>query len=134
MRIELPSKQADGTQNWVEVREPDDFMAGELMAIHSAQKITSGPNGETVYAPKEMEDDAASAFLGPAITAWSFPSPIPSQVNVAAADKVIGRAMKGRDFSVLKRKVRPLIDELEGADWEDPKELSPSSPESSSTS
>lgn len=123
MRITLSSKQADGTQNWVEVREPDDFLAEELMAIHRAVRITTTPGGESSYSPREMEDDAANSFLGNAITAWSFPSPIPSQINVAAPDKVIGKAMKGKDWSVLKRKVRPLIDELEGSEDEDPKEL-----------
>lgn len=123
MRITLPSKQADGTQNWVEVREPDDFLAEELMAIHRAVRISSGANGETSYSPREMEDDQANSFLGAGITAWSFPVPIPIQVNVAAPDRVIGKAMKGKDWSVLKRKVKPLIDELEGSEDEDPKEL-----------
>ena len=61
-----------------------------------------------------MDDDQVNAFLGFAITAWSFPSPIPSQVNVAAADKVIGRAMKAKDWSSLRKQARPLIEELEG--------------------
>ena len=123
MRITLPSKQADGTPNWVEVRDPDDFLAEELMAIHRAVRITSTAGGESSYSPREMEDDQANSFLGAAITAWSFASPVPSQVNVAAPDRVIGRTMKGKDWSVLKRKVRPLIDELEGTEDEDPKEL-----------
>jgi len=134
MRITLPSMQADGeSHNWVEVRDPDDFLAEELFAIHRAVRLTSGGAGETSYSPREMEDDSVNAFLGAAITAWSFPVPIPSQVNVAAADKVIGRAMRGKDWGVLRRKVRPLMDELEGAEDEDPKALPIASPESSST-
>jgi hypothetical protein len=129
MRITLPSKQADETSNWVEVRSPDDFLAEELFAIHRAARL---PTGEGTFSPREMEDDQANAFLGSAITAWSFPSPIPSQMNMAAADKVVGRAMKAKDWSVLRRKVLPLIAELEGSGDEDPKLPEPSSAESSS--
>ena len=121
-RIELPSMQADGAaHNWVDVANPDDLMAETLFAIHRAVKIVSGAGGDTSYSPREMEDDSVNAFLSFAITGWSFPSPIPSQANMAAADKVIGRAMSGKDWSSLRRQVRPLMDELEGLDNEDPK-------------
>jgi hypothetical protein len=53
---------------------------------------------------------------------------------MAAPDKVIGRAMKARDWSSLRRQVKPLIDQLEGDEREDPKALPTSSPASSSTS
>ena len=123
-RIELPSKQADGTQNWVEVSNPDDLTAETLFAMHRAVKITSGAGGDTSYSPREMEDDSINAFLSKAITAWSFPSPIPSQMNMAAADVVIGRTMKAKDWSSLKNQVKPLMDELEGVEREDdPKPL-----------
>ena len=122
-RFELPSKQADGTQNWVEVADPDDMMAETLFAVHKAVRISSGADGGTSYSPREMEDDQVNAYLGFAITAWSFPSPIPAQANMAAADVVIGRAMKGKDWSSLRKQVRPLMDELEGAEREDPKPL-----------
>ena len=119
-RIELPSKQTDGTANWVEVASPDDLMAETLMAIHRAVRITSGANGETSYSPREMEDDQAAAFLGFAITGWSFPVPIPSQNSFVAADKACGKAMTGKDWSSLKIQVKPLMDELEGV-GDDPK-------------
>ena len=123
-RFDLPSKQADGTSsNWVEVAKPDDMLAETLFAIHRAVRISSGAGGETTYRPREMEDDSVNAFLGHAITAWSFPSPIPSQMNAAPADKVIGRTMSGKDWSSLRRQVRPLMDELEGIENEDPKAL-----------
>ena len=122
-RIELPSKQADGTAHWVDVADPDDLTAETLFAIHRAVRISSGAGGETTYSPREMEDDSVNAFLSKAITAWSFPSPIPSQMNVAAADVVIGRTMKAKDWSSLKNQVKPLMDELEGAERESPKEL-----------
>lgn len=120
-RFELPSKQADGTFNWVEVADPDDMMAETLFAVHKAVRISSGADGGTSYSPREMEDDQVNAYLGFAITAWSFPSPVPAQANMAAADVVIGRAMKGKDWSSLRKQVRPLMDELEGVDRDDPK-------------
>ena len=120
MRITLKSKQEDGSPNWVEVREPDDFWAGEVMAIHRAVRITNSSTGETSYSPQEMEDDRANAFLAVAITAWSFTDkPIPSQVNVAPADVILGKSLKGPDWGRLKRKVQPLIAQLEGADDDD---------------
>ena len=119
-RIELPSKQADGTQNWVEVADPDDVTAETLFAIHRAVRISSGADGETTYSPREMEDDSANAFLGFAVTGWSFPAPIPSQNNLVAADRAIGKVMKAKDWSSLKNQVKPLMDELEGV-GDDPK-------------
>jgi hypothetical protein len=130
-RIELVSKQDDGSPHYVDVRDPDDFLAEDLFAIHRAVRV---PSGEGTFSPRELEDDQANAFLGRAITAWSFPSPIPSQANMAAADVVIGRAMRAKDWAVLRNKTRPLIDELEGAEREDPKERQISLPASSSTS
>ena len=127
MRITLPSKQADGSEhNWVDVKTADDFLAADLFAMHRAVRIVNDPTGKTSYSPSEMADDRVNAFLGAAITAWSFPGPIPSQANVAAADVIIGRAMKARDWAVLRNKVVPLMDELEGAESEAPKETGPS--------
>jgi hypothetical protein len=129
-KITLPSQKADGTQNYVVVREPDDFLAEELFAIHRAVRVPTG--GET-YSPGELNDDAVNAFLGAAITEWSYDAPVPREMNVAAPDKVIGKVMKGKDWGVLRRKVKPLMDELEGSEDEDPKALPAASPGSSST-
>jgi hypothetical protein len=119
-RFDLPSKQPDGTTpNWVEVASPDTLLAETLFAIHAAVRISSGAGGETSYSPRAMEDDSVNAFLGKAITGWSFPAPIPAQNGVVAADVAIGRVMTGKDWSWLKNQVRPLIDELEGAERED---------------
>ena len=122
-RFDLPSKQSDGSPNWVEVADPDSMMAETLFAIHRAVRIASSPSGETSYSPREMDDDSVNAFLSKAITGWSFPAPIPAQANMAAADVVIGRTMTGKDWSSLRKQVRPLMDELEGAEQESPKPL-----------
>ena len=120
-RVTLPSKQASGDQNWVDMKSPDDFMAADLFVLHRAVRIKSGPGGETDYSPAEMADDRINAFLGASITAWSFPVAIPSQMGVAAADVVIGRTMRAKDWAVLRRAAQPLIDELEGEGLPDPK-------------
>ena len=120
-RVTLPSLQADETPNWVDLKSPDDFMAADLFALHRAVKIRSEAGGETEYSPAEMADDRVNAFLGSAVTAWSFPSPIPSQVSVAGADVVIGRVMRAKDWAALRRAALPLMDELEGEDRPDPK-------------
>jgi hypothetical protein len=120
-RVELPSRQADETPNWVDLKSPDDFMAADLFALHRAVKIRNNASGETEYSPAEMADDRVNAFLGFAVTAWSFPSPIPSQNGVAAADVVIGRTMKARDWAALRKAALPLMDELEGEDRPGPK-------------
>ena len=111
--------------NYVDIRDADEFTAEELFAMHAAVQVTAG---RARYSPQELEDDRVNAFLGAAISAWSFPAPIPAQNGVVAADKAIGRAMKARDWGVLRRKATPVLEELEGF-GEDPKE-----PESSSSS
>jgi hypothetical protein len=113
-RVELPSKQADGTPNFVDLKSPDDFMACDLFAIHRAVRVKSSANGDTEYSAQEWADDRVNAFLASAITGWSFPAPIPAQTTVAAADVVIGRVMRAKDWAALRRAAQPLMDELEG--------------------
>ena len=125
MRIELPSKGADGNPNWIDLRDADEFTAEELFAMHRAVRVKPGAAS---YSPRELEDDQVNAFLATAITAWSFPAPIPAQNGVVAADVAIGRVMKARDWGVLRRKATPVMEELEGFGAEDPKEPESSSP------
>lgn len=120
-RVTLPSKQADGEPNWVDLKSPDDFMAADLFALHRAVRIKQSAAGDFDFSPQEQGDDRVNAFLGTAITAWSFPSPIPSQMGVAAADVVIGRVMRAKDWAVLRKAAQPLMDELEGEGMPDPK-------------
>lgn len=118
-RVTLPSKQADGSPNYVDLKSPDDFMAADLFAMHAAVKIRPGPQGE--YSPAEAADDRVNSFLTASITGWSFPVPIPSQNGVAAGDVVIGRAMRAKDWAALRKAAVPLMDELEGEGLPDPK-------------
>ena len=117
-RVTLPSLQADQTSNWVDLKESDDFMAADLFALHKAVRISANA---PEYSPAELADDRVNAYLGFAVTGWSFPTPIPSQANVAAADVVIGRAMKAKDWAALRKAALPLMDELEGEGQPDPK-------------
>lgn len=119
-RVTLPSKQSGSTDNnWIDLKSPDDFMAADLFAMHAAVKVKPGPQGE--YSPAEVADDRVNAYLATAITAWSFPVPVPSQVGVAAPDVVIGRAMRAKDWAALRKAAQPLMDELEGEGLPDPK-------------
>ena len=120
-RVELPSKQADGQPNFVDLKEPDDFMAADLFAIHRAVRVKSSATGETEYSAQEWADDRVNAFLASAITGWSFPVPVPAQMNVAAADVIIGKTMRAKDWAALRKAVQPLMDELEGLEQDDPK-------------
>lgn len=121
-RVTLPSLQADGeSNNYVDLKSPDDFMAADLFALHAAVKIKNNSDGSSEYSPAEMSDDRVNAFLGSAITGWSFPAPIPAQNGVVAADVAIGRVMKAKDWAALRKAALPLIDELEGESQPDPK-------------
>lgn len=111
-RVTLPSG------NTVDLKDPDDWMAADLFALHRAVRISQNAPD---YSPNELADDRTNAFLGASITAWSFPGPIPAAANVAAADVVIGRTMRAKDWAALRKAAQPLIDELEGEGLPDPK-------------
>jgi len=111
-RVTLPSG------NTVDLKSPDDFMAADLFTLHRAVRISQNAPD---YSPSELADDRVNAFLGASITAWSFPSPVPSQMNVAAADVVIGKTLRAKDWAALRKAVQPLMDELEGEGLPEPK-------------
>lgn len=123
MRTELPSKQADGTQNWVEYR--DSLMAIDKFAVDEVATVLVGDGGNKVSA-LAMRNDMRNALLGRIISAWSFPVPIPRDNNFQAADVVIGNAMNLKDYGVLAKAIEPLMDEIEGRDQPDPKKQSDS--------
>jgi hypothetical protein len=126
MRVDLPSKQPDGTPSWVELADLDELMGEDLLIIHRAVRIKTGTGGEMEYSPREMDDDRANAFLGRTITAWSFPAPIPSQNGLVAADVAISRVMNLRDYAALLGKARKLLAEIDALEAQDPKSLSAS--------
>ena len=123
MRVDMPSKQADGTPNWVEYR--DNLMAIDKFAVDEVATITMGDAGNKVSA-LAMRNDMRNALLGRIITGWSYPVPIPSQNNFQAADLVIGNALNLKDYAALARAVEPLMDEIEGKELPDPKPSSAS--------
>jgi len=118
MRADMPSKQADGTYNWVEYR--DSLMAIDKFAVDEVATVTMGDGGNKVSA-LAMRNDMRNALLGRIISAWSYPVPIPRDNNFQAADIVIGNAMNLRDYAALAKAVEPLMDEIEGRDLPDPK-------------
>jgi len=120
-RVTLPSKQADGSPNWVDLKDPDDWMAADLFAIHKAVRIRQNANGDMDFSNQEMADDRVNAFLGSAITGWSFPSPTPAQMNAAAADVVLGKTLRAKEWATLRLAALPLISELEGDGLPEPK-------------
>jgi hypothetical protein len=119
MRVELPSKQADGSPNWVDLR--DKLRPSDGWIADDAAKITSKGDGETVFSPATMENDRRNALLGRLITAWSFPVPIPSQNSFQAADVVIDGAMDFEDYAVLAEAVQPVVDKISGKGRPNPK-------------
>ena len=118
MRIDLPSKMADGTHNWVEYR--DKLMAIDKFAVDEVATIVMGDAGNKVSA-LAMRNDMRNALLGRIITAWSYPVPVPKDNNFQAADIVIGNAMDLKDYAALAKAVEPLMDEIEGKELPDPK-------------
>ena len=90
-------------------------MAADLFAIHRAVRVTSTRHrGDGVSAPRSGPTTGSMRFLGAAITGVVVPVPIPAQMNVAAADVVIGKTMRAKDWAALRSEAQPLIDELEG--------------------
>jgi|SRR5712664_3371848 len=121
MRVDLPSKTADGTPNWVEYR--DSLMAMDKFAVDEVATVVMGEGGNKVSA-LAMRNDMRNALLGRIISAWSYPVPIPRDNNFQAADIVIGNALNLKDYAALAKAVEPMMEEIEGRDLPDPKTLS----------
>jgi hypothetical protein len=122
MRVELPSQQADGAPNWVEIRT--DLKVRDRLAVQAVAKVQIGEEGNSV-SMMEMENDMRNALLGRIITGWSFPYPIPSQNSFVAADVAIGD-MDLDDYAVLEQAVQPFMEKISGrARSADPKKQPP---------
>lgn len=118
MRIDLPSRQPDGTPNWIEYR--DRLMSGDRFAVQEVAKVEIGENGgRTSFLA--MQNDMRNALLGMIITAWSFPVPVPSQNSFSAADVVLGGVLDLDDYAALEQAVEPLMEKISGRTAPDPK-------------
>lgn len=124
MRVELQSKQADGSPNWVEIRE--QLKALDRFAVQEVASIDVAGDGKSRANFYAMANDMRNALLGRIITGWSFPVPIPSQNSFQAADVVIGEVLDLDDYAELEKAVEPLMDKISGRELPDPKKQSPS--------
>jgi hypothetical protein len=122
-RIELASKQADGTPNWVEIRT--ELKARDRFAVQDVSVVTT-EDGKSRASFLGLQNDMRNALLGRIITSWSFPVPVPSQNHFQAADVVIGDVMDLEDYTVLENEVEPLMDLISGRSLPDPKKPSSS--------
>jgi hypothetical protein len=118
MRVDLVSKQADGTPHWVEFR--DQLMALDKFEVDEAATVTVG-DGANKVSMLAMQNDMRNALLGRIITAWSFPAPIPSANGFQAADKAIGSVLSLKDYRELVKAVKPLMDDISDQEDSDPK-------------
>ena len=118
-RIDLPSKQADGTPNWVEYR--DRLMALDRFEVQDAVSMEVGGDKGRSRVSLGMQNDLRNALLGRIITDWSFDQPVPAKNDFAAADKVIGSVLDLEDYAVLEAAVEPLMDLIGGRRQPDPK-------------
>jgi hypothetical protein len=117
-RIELPSMLDAENHNWVCIRT--NLKASDRFEVQKVAKMTiTGEANLAAYL--EMENDMRNALLGRIITDWSYPVPIPSKNDFAAADRVIGDVMDLDDYSVLEQAVDPLMAKISGRVTRDPK-------------
>ncbi len=121
-RIEMPSKQADGSSNWIEYRE--DLRVKDRLAVQEVAKVQISEDGNSV-SMMAMENDMRNALLGRIITGWSYPFPIPANNSFVAADVAIGD-MDLDDYAALEAAVQPFMDKISGrAKTADPKKQLP---------
>ena len=110
MRIDLPSKQGDGSPSWVEVRE--NLTVQDRIAANSALsfRFEPGPDGTEVRTMTGGSDDRMRiALLGRIITAWSFPGvPVPSS-NIASPDDLISSVLDLDDYEAVCDAIAPLF-------------------------
>jgi len=116
-RIELPSLQADGSHNWVDIRT--ELKVRDRFAVQEVAMIQLKEDHNAVSF-LTMQNDQRNALLGRIITAWSFQFPIPGQNSFQAADVVIGD-MDLDDYAELEKAVQPLMDKISGRGAPDPK-------------
>ncbi len=116
-RIDLPSKQPDGSPNWVEYR--DQLGVQDRIAANSAVKFTFEPTsdgkGERRVVTGGNDERMKVALAARLITAWSFPGiPVPSQ-NIADPEELF-QSMLGLDnWDAVAEAIDPLFQRILGA-------------------
>ena len=124
MRIELVSRQSDGSPVWIECRE--DIKGGDIFAVRKASKVPLGDDGR----PSEMsfqglEDDQLIALAHRVVTGWSFQVPVPGSVEGMESDL---SDFSGPDLKKFRAGMKPLLDMVKSDDDQpDPKQPSDSS-------
>lgn len=117
MRVELVTKQDDGTPHWIDIRT--DLKVKDRLAVQEAAKVEVGADSNSTSF-LAMANDMRNALLGRIITDWSLPFAIPAKNSFAAADVVLGD-MDLDDYSVLEEAVQPLMEKISGRRETDPK-------------
>lgn len=117
MRVELVTKQDDGTPHWVDIRT--DLKVKDRLAVQEAAKVEVGADSNSTSF-LAMANDMRNALLGRIITGWSLPFAIPANNSFAAADVVLGD-MDLDDYSVLEEAVQPFMEKIAGRRETDPK-------------
>jgi hypothetical protein len=114
-RTDLPSKQPDGSPNWVEWS--DRWMSGTRFHVKAAveYRTSANPDGSGVVQVSDGANDDRQrlALWAQQITAWSFADqgiPIPSQN--AGGPEIIWTVLDGPDFVALAEATQPLLDEV----------------------
>jgi hypothetical protein len=126
VRVELPSRQPDGTPNWIDIRET--IKGGDIFAVHEANIVKLDDNGRaTEISFQKAEDDQLIALAQRVITGWSFQVPLPA--GFAAAKSVLSD-LEGPDLKKFRAAVRPLLDQVKNDDQPDPKPSQDNSPSS----
>lgn len=113
-RAELPSKQPDGSANWVEFRDRLSFQ--DRIAANSAIVFTftadpSDPEGKREIRKVTGANDERmkAALAARLITAWSFPGvPVPSQ-NIADPEQLLDSTLDLDDWDKLAEEIDPLF-------------------------
>ena len=118
MRIELLSKQPDGSLNWLEVR--DIIKGGDIFAVREANEVPLGEDGRPAKLSfQKLEDDQLIALTQRLVTGWSFQVPLPqsfSQMKGVLSD------FEGRDLKKLRTEMKPLLDLVkDDSDMPEPK-------------
>ena len=116
-RVDLSSKQPDGSPNWAEYR--DRLSVQDRIAANSAVKFTFEPTpdgkGERRQVTGGNDERMKVALAARLITAWSFPGvPVPSQ-NIADPEELLDSVLDLDDWDKVSEAIDPLFQRVLGA-------------------